>query len=420
MNINILRKTFASLRHENFRLFFTGQSISLIGSWMQITALSWLIYDMTGSKLLLGLIGALSALPMVFLSLLGGIFADRYPRRKILLATQTLSMIFAFAMAILVGMGSIQIWHIIVLATLSGIVFAIDLPVRQTFYIDIAGKEDLMNAIALNSSMVNFARILGPAFAGIIMAKFGTAWCFALNALSFLAVLYALNKLDLPDIEIKKKAVSIAEDITSGFKYVRNNRLILDLMILMFVVGVFGWSYGILFPAIAKDIFHLGEKGYAALLSANGVGALIGALFIAYLGNSPKKRSFVNWGVGLFSISLIILAFCKVYLLCLIFTALAGIGMVTYFSSTTTLIQSTVSDSMRGRVMGIWTLIFGGTSPLGNLFVGTTAQYAGISTTLLISAVVCLLSVALLMLFRQPKEIEQEKYTELQEEPVNV
>ena len=290
---NFIRKLFISLKHENFRLFFGGQSISLIGTWVQQTALSWLIYDITGSKLLLGLVAALGSLPMLLLSAFGGAIADKYPKRKILIFTQTSAMINAFILAFLVFFNLIQVWHIMIIAAISGIILSVDMPVRQAFYIDIVGKDDLMNAIALNSSIVNLARIVGPAIAGIIMLKCGVAWRFILNALSFIAVLYALFKLKLLSTGIKKKTESILEYTISGFTYVKNNKQIFNLMILMLVMGIFGSSCSILMPAIAKDIFSLGEKGYSLLLSANGAGALLGALSVAYAGNTQKKENML-------------------------------------------------------------------------------------------------------------------------------
>jgi len=390
MSTNFIDKTFASLKHKNFRLFFMGQSVSLIGTWLQQTALCWLIYDMTSSKLLLGLIAALSSLPMLFLSLIGGLVADKFSRRTTLIITQTSIMILAFVLALLVAFNVIEIWHIVLIATLNGIIFAIDMPVRQSYTIDMAGKKDLMNAIALNSSMFNLARVIGPAIAGIIMVRLGTTWCFFLNGLSFIAVIWALFKQNITVVKAKIQKENIIKYTVTGFKYVKENKEILNLMILLMIVGIFGWSYAILFPAIAKDIFHLHEKGFAVLVSINGIGALLGALFVAYLGNSSRKRDFVNWGIYLSGIMIFLLAFCKIYWLGLILISLAGFGLVVYTSSTNTIIQSSVNDSIRGRIMGIWALVFGGMIPFGNLFAGTFAQYFGISATLILSSLVCI------------------------------
>lgn len=409
MNINFLQKTFSSLRHENFRLFFTGQSVSLLGTWMQQTALSWLIYDITGSKFLLGLVAALATLPMLFLSVFGGVLADRYSKRNILIITQMFSMVLSLTLALLVSFNCIEVWHIILISTLSGVSFAIEMPVRQSFFVDMAGQEDLMNAIAMNSTLINFARIFGPALAGIVMSKLGIKWCFILNCLSFIAVLLALFKMHLPQIQTTKIKESIWQYTIDGFVYVKNNKTILYLLILMTIVGVFGWSYGILFPVIAKDIFNTGVQGYSALVSANGAGALIGALFIAYVGNSTLKRFYVNAGLILFGIAVLMLAFCKIYWLSLVLISLSGIGMIIYYNASTTLIQSIVDNSVRGRVMGIWSLIFGGTGPVGSIFVGAAAQYTSISDTLIISALVCITSVVILSIFFQNKDFEDKK-----------
>jgi len=400
MSINFIDKTFASLKHKNFRLFFMGQSISLIGTWVQQTALSWLIYDMTNSKLLLGLIAALGALPMLFLSLVGGIIADRFPRRTTLIITQISMMILTFILAFLIASNIIKIWHIVVIATLSGITFAIDMPVRQSYMIDMAGKKDLMNAIALNSTIFNFARVIGPVFAGIIMAKFGSLWCFILNGLSFLAVILALFKQNITVVKAKIKKENIIKYTATGFKYVKENKEILDLIILLVIVGIFGWSYAILFPAIAKDIFHIDERGFAVLVSVNGIGALLGALFVAYFGNNSQKRNFVNWGIYFSGLMIFLLAFCKIYWLGLILICFAGFGLVVYSASTTTIIQSDIDDAVRGRVIGIWSLVFGGMIPLGNLFAGTFAQYFGISATLITSSLICIVFVFIQSLLR--------------------
>ena len=391
MSIDFINKTFSALKHKNFRLFFVGQTVSLTGTWLQQTAMAWLIYDMTGSKLLLGLIATIGALPMLFLSIFGGVIADRYSKRKILIFTQSFSMILAFVLSYLIFFHYIKIWHIFVTAILGGAAFAIDMPVRQSFFNDIVKKDDLMNAVALNSSIVNAARIIGPALAGIIMAKFGIFWCFVLNGLSFLAVLGALFKIQIPKLHIVEKTQSILQYTISGFNYVKTNKLIFNLMLIMVIIGIFGWSYSILFPAIAKDIFSKGEKGYALLVSVNGVGAFLGALFIAYMGKSKNAKKYVNYGIYLFSSMIFLLAFCKIYWLSLIIISFAGFGLLTYFSTTTTLIQLEVDDSVRGRVMGIWALVFGGVVPLGSIFAGTCAQYLGISWTLIISALVCAL-----------------------------
>lgn len=398
MNIDFLRKTFSSLKHRNFRLFFAGQTVSLIGTWVHQTAMSWLIYDITGSKFMLGMISALSSLPMFFLSIFGGVIADRFPKRKVLIATQSISMVLVGILAVLVLLNMYTVWHILVISVLLGTNFAVDMPVRQAFLIDITGKDDLMNGIALNSSIVNLARVLGPAVAGIIMVKFGVSWCFVINSLSFLAVIIALCYLKIPEAIIKERTESIIEYTMSGFRYIKQNKSIFEAMLIMVFMGIFGWSYALLIPAFAKDIFHKSEQGYALLVSANGAGALLGALYVAYIGNSPNKRKIMNRGIYFFSVMVFLLAFCRIYWLSVILIAGAGMGLLIYFSSSTTLIQSSVDDSVRGRVMGIWALLFGGMMPLGNLFAGTFAQHFGLPATMLLSSLICPVFVFLLSL----------------------
>lgn len=389
MNTDILKKTFSSLRHRNFRLFFTGQTVSLIGTWVHQTAMSWLIYDVTGSKFMLGLISALSALPMFFVSIFGGVIADRFNKRKVIIATQSISMVLVAVLAVLVLLNVYKIWHIVVIAVLLGTNFAVDMPVRQAFLIDITGKDDLMNGIALNSSIVNLARVVGPAIAGIIMVNYGISWCFVLNSLSFLAVIIALCYLYIPDIKIKERTETIVQYTLSGFRYVKQNKTILEAMLIMALMGIFGWSYALLIPALAKDVFMKGEQGYAMLVSANGTGALIGALIVAYIGNSPNKRKIMKLGIYFYSLMIFLLSFSKIYWISLLLIAGAGMGLLIYFSSCTTLIQSGVEDSVRGRVMGIWALVFGGMMPIGNLFAGVFAQHFGVPATLLLSSLIC-------------------------------
>lgn len=389
MITELFEKTFISLRHKNFRLFFTGQTISLIGTWMHQTAMGWLVYQMTGSKLLLGTIASLGALPMLFFSIFGGVIADRFSKRKVIITTQSVSMILTGIIAGLVLFNICRIWHIVLISVMLGTVLAVDMPVRQSFLIDIAGRKDLMNAIALNSSMVNLAKVIGPAIAGVIMLKWGISWCFILNSLSFIAVLISLFNLNLVEPQLKTRSESIFQYTISGFNYVKGNKTILNAMILMGLMGFFGLSYAVLLPAFAKDVLLQNEKGYAMLVSSNGIGALIGALIVANLGDSRNKRKIMDFSIYLFSLMLFLLTLNKNYIISLILLIVAGIGAMTYFSSSTTLIQSHVDDEVRGRVMGIWTLLFGGIIPLGSLFAGTTAQFFGLSGTLMISSIIC-------------------------------
>jgi MFS family permease len=383
------RQTFAALKHRNFRLFFIGQLVSLIGTWMQNTAQSWLIYQLTNSKLLLGVVAAVSSAPMLFFSMWGGSVADRHPKRVVMLWTQGAMMVLAFILAVLVWIKVVQPWHILVLAALGGVAMAFDMPARQAFMVEMTSREDLMNALSLNSSIVNGARVVGPAVAGLLMAQVGMGACFFLNGLSFLAVIAGLLLMRLPAFVPPAKPASNWQHALEGLTYVARHRRVRTLLLLFGIVGIFGWSYSVLLPAFATDILRVGSREYGVLLSANGVGALFGALTVAAYGDRIHRRLLVFGGLGLFSLMLLLLAVTRNYYLALGFMALAGWGMLLYFSTTNTLIQLSVEDGMRGRVMGIWALVFGGMLPVGGLEAGTLSHWLGVPWTVASGAVVC-------------------------------
>jgi MFS family permease len=383
------RQTFAALRHRNFRLFFFGQLVSLSGTWMQNTAQSWLVYQLTGSKLLLGVVAAVGSAPMVLFSLWGGSVADRHPKRTVLLYTQSAMMLLAFVFAALVGSGLIRPWHILVLASLVGVAMAFDMPARQAFMVEMTSRDDLMNAVSLNSSIVNGARVVGPAVAGILIAQVGLTACFVLNGLSFVAVLAGLLMMQLPKFIPPAQPESNWQHALDGFAYVAKHRRVRTLLLLFAIVGVFGWSYSVLLPAFATDVLRVGSREYGLLLSANGIGALCGALTVAAYGDRLHRRLLVFGGLGVFSLMLLLLAGTRNFPLALLFMALAGWGMLLYFSTTNTLIQLSVADNMRGRVMGIWALVFGGMMPVGGLEAGTLSQWVGVPWTVAAGAVIC-------------------------------
>ena len=383
------RDTFASLKHRNFRLFFIGQLVSLIGTWMQITAQGWLVYQLTGSKILLGTVTAVGTLPMLLLSVWGGSVADRHSKRTIVFYTQTGMMLTAFVFAALVGSGHIETWQIFALSALGGVAMAFDMPARQAFMVEMTSTEHLMNAVSLNSSIVNGARVVGPAVAGFLMASVGITWCFILNGLSFIAVIVGLLMMHLPVFVPPKKTSSAGRHILEGFKYVAAHRRVRILLLLFAVVGIFGWSYAVLLPAYATDVLHISESGYGGLLSANGFGALLGALTVATWGSRLKPRLLILGGLWLFSAMLALLAIVRWYPLVLLCLAVGGWGMLLYFSTTNTLIQSSVSHEMRGRVMGIWALVFGGMMPVGGLESGFLSHAVGVPWTITVGALIC-------------------------------
>jgi MFS family permease len=388
----MLRQTFSALRHRNFRLFFSGQLVSLIGTWMQNTAQGWLVYELTGSKWLLGLVTAVNSLPMLLFSTLGGSIADQHSKRNIVLWTQATMMVLAFTFAGLVWSGHITTGQILIIAALRGVAMAFDMPARQAFMMEMTSREDLMNAISLNSSMVNGARVIGPSVAGFLIAKIGIAMCFFVDGVSYLAVIAGLAMMRLPKFVKAQRTNSPTEHVLEGFSYVWKDRRMKTLLILFAIVGIFGWSYSVLMPAFATDELRVGAGGYGALLSANGIGALLGALTVASVGHRVSRRFLVFGGLLIFSVMLLLLAFVHNYFLALALLAVGGWGMLLFFSTTNTLLQLSASDEMRGRVMGIWALVFGGMMPIGGLEAGLLSNHFGVRWTVATGAIVCALA----------------------------
>ena len=398
------RNTFVALRHPNFRLFIGGQLISLIGTWMQNTAQGWLVYQLTNSKLMLGLVAAAGSLPLLLFSVWGGSLADRYPKRRIVLCTQATMMLAALITSLLIWTDRIHVWHIATLAAIAGLAMAFDMPARQSFMMEMTSREDLMNAISLNSSIVNGARVVGPSVAGLLMASVGVGLCFFLNAISYVAVIVGLSDDAIAQVHSASAACLHLGPHGGGVSIRVGNRRIRIMLILFAIVGTFGWSYSVLMPAFARDVLGVGQGKYGMLLSANGVGALLGALTVASAGQQANRRLLVLGGLWVFSGMLLMLALAQNYVLAMIYLAVAGWGMLLFFSTINTLLQTSASDHMRGRVMGIWALIFGGMTPVGGLMAGTLSHYFGVRWAVSFGALVCALTgwVVWLVLRKEP------------------
>lgn len=387
------RKTFSAFKHRNFRLYFIGQLISFTGTWMTTTAQGWLVYQLTGSKTLLGIVAAAASAPMLLFATWGGWVADRYPKRSVIVCTQISSMLLSLSMAALVWTKIVQPWQIIGLAMLGGITMAFDMPARQSFVIEMTSRDDLMNAISLNSSAFNCARIIGPSIAGFLMAHVGIAACFFLDGLSFIPVIFGLLLMRLPKSQNRiGSSGGVLVQALEGFRYVWTHPRVLTILSLFTVVGIFGWSYSVLLPAFAHDILHLGANGYGLLMAGSGIGALAAALTVASAGHLLPTRVMALGGVWIFSTTLVLFALSRNVYLGVILLGLVGFGIVLYFSTSNTVLQSIVPDEMRGRVMGIWTLIFGGMIPLGSLEAGLMADWVGTPATMAIGAVICALA----------------------------
>ena len=380
---------FRAWRHRNFRLYLVGQLITHTGGWMEQTTLGWLVYQMTGSQWLLGVIAAAGALPLFLFALWGGSLADRFPKRRILYVTQTLVMTFAFVLAWLVWSGRVRPWEIVLVAALNGTVYAFDVPTRQAFVLEVTGREDLLGAISLTSSVFNAARLIGPAVAGLTMAAFGAAVCIFLNGLSFLAVIVSLLLIRLaPSPEVPQK-LSGWEHAVSGLRYVRKHGRALGILSLFATVVIFGWSYMALLPAIARDIYGASPRGYGALAASIGLGALGGALFTATVGDRYPTRVVTLGGLWLFAAALLAFSVTRSLPLGIALQATAHFGMMLFLAASQSALQRTVADEMQGRVMGIWSLTVGAMMPLGNLGAGWCADRLGLSTTMAGGAILC-------------------------------
>ena len=368
---------FRAFRHRNYRLFFSGQLISVCGTWMQTVAQSWLIYRMTGSAILLGIVGFVSQFPVFLLSPVGGAAADRHNRRLILIATQITAMLLAFVLAALTLTGAIRVWHIPVLAAMLGIVNAFDMPTRQAFMVELVGKDDLINAIALNSSMFNSARMIGPAIAGVLVAAIGEGWCFFVNAASYLAVIAGLL-LMLPTGSNQVRAPGTVMDVMGeGFRYVWSNRPVRALLLLLGVISLMSISYAVLMPIFANKILNGGARAMGVLMSSAGAGALVGALTLAARrGVKGLDRWIAICAVGL-GVSLILFSMSHTFWLSVALLLPAGFFMVGQMASSNTLIQSLVPDRLRGRVMAVYSMMLVGMAPFGSLLAGAVAHRFG-------------------------------------------
>ena len=373
--------TFAALRHQNFRRFYTGQTISVLGSWMQSVALSWLVLILTGSSFYLGLVSALQTVPILIFSFLGGVVADRSWKHRLLYLTQGGMMVVALIMGFLVATDLVNIWLLCVLVFMAGTALAFDIPIRQAFIVDLVGKNDLPNAIALNSTMFNGTRFMGPALAGLLIAQVGMANCFFINALSFLAVLLALFWIKLPP-PVETPHISVREALWELKDFIKENQNLKLIMILMTAVSVLGLSYNVLVPILARDVLGAGPEGFGLLMASSGLGAfLVGLALARRLTRRPPMPSFVG-GLVLFLAGLLALSLCRNYYLALGAMALIGLGMVTQLSTGNSLLQLNVPDQMRGRIMSLFSLIIIGSVPFGSMLYGTVATFLGPSLAL--------------------------------------
>jgi MFS family permease len=381
-------KMVAALHHRNFRLFWFGQMISLVGTWMQNVARGWLVLQMTNSPFLLGLVSMLGMLPILFVAPFGGALADNLNKRTVIITTQITAMTLALVLATLVFTKQVQYWHIVVLASILGITMAIDAPTRQSFIVEMVGKKDLLNAIALNSSIFNLARILGPAFAGLIISAIGIVLCFYVNGISYIAVIAGLLMMRGNFSPAKKKRTHVLKDIKDGFSYARQNRNIMSLITLVALSSIFIMPYAMLMPVFARDVLQVGARGLGILLASAGVGALIGALSLALFSDYRKKGRFVMAGTSTFVIAALMFSFSNSYHISILLLLFIGWGMVMQNASINSLLQTITPDHLRGRIMSLYVLFFAGMMPFGSLQAGFIADRFGAQMALRVGGII--------------------------------
>jgi MFS family permease len=394
-----LTTRFRALKHRNFQLFIIGQLISLIGTWMQNTAQQWLVYKLTGSAALLGVFGFASQAPLLFLAWMGGYAGDRYNRQRGVIITQTLSMFLAFLLAALTLTHAINKWHLIGIAFFAGIVNAFDIPIRQAFFVHMVGKDDLPNAIALNSSVFNGARVVGPAIAGIAIALVGEGWCFFLNGLSFIAVIIALLMMRIQPTDTKKAGESAVRSFVEGFRFAMRDVPIRSALLLLSVLSLFGLQYSVFLPIYAKDILHGGAKTLGWLMSSAGVGAVLGALQFAARTQYQGLARWIAATCTACALGLLVFSFATTFWLCAAVLFVVGFAATSQMAATNTIIQQRVPDEMRSRLMAVYATMFMGVMPIGALIAGVVAKHIGAPHTMLIFGS-CVLVGCLVFLFR--------------------
>ena len=367
-----------AFRYRDFRLFWSGQLISLVGTWMQSVGQAWVVLEITGSPFKLGMITALQFGPMLFLSFLAGALADRMHKRRLLLLTQSALMLQAFALAALAWAGHIQYWHVAVLATVYGIANTLDLPARQSFVVQIVGKNDLINAIALNSAVFNGARVVGPAVAGLLVARYGVAIAFLLNGLSFLGVLGALLAIHNEGAPRPRAGDSLGQEILQGLRYAWEMPLIVLILAFMLVTSLFVVNFGVVVPLVAREVLHEGAHGFGLLMASLGVGAVIGAGALALVGRGRAPVWLLAGAALVDAVGLMALGFVRHFWVAAVLLGVMGFAMIVFMASSNTTLQVTVPDALRGRLMGLYAFVFVGMNPFGAVFIGSVAEKWGV------------------------------------------
>jgi MFS family permease len=409
--------TFNAFKSRNYRLYFAGQSVSLLGTWMQKTAVSWVIYSQTHSKFMLGLTLFASLFPSFLFSFLGGVVSDRYNRFKVLLITQVASMIQAILLTMLVFFGYYSVWAIMALTAVLGLINAFDVPARQSLvYEMVDDKSDLPNALALNSSMVNLSRLIGPGIAGLIIEKFGDSVCFGANALSFIAVIGSLLMMRLPKFTPKPHGKNVLADLKDGFEYIRNTPTIKFMLLMLASISLFVLPFSTLIPVYAKDIFKGTASTFGVIDSVIGLGAFGGGIFLASLSAGTDLKKILAVNTLIFAVGLIAFSHMHNYPVALFFSAIIGFGMMSQVTIGNTIIQTTATPEMRGRVISYYAMSFFGMQPLGGLLIGSVSQKIGVPDTVMAEGMIALLLGILHFAFLRRSRLKKKAVTAMQQQ----
>jgi MFS family permease len=385
-------KTFSVLRNPNYRYFYWGQTVSLTGTWTRTAALGWVAFQFTHSEFLLGIVFMLNSLPIFLFAVYAGSLADRIPKIRIFTFTSWFSLLSSLTLAVMLFRGPVHIAYLMIFSTLWGTATAFEMPSRQTLMVELVGKKDLVNAIALNSAMVNSTRVIGPAVGGLLLASFGAAWCFLLDAMSYLAVLYAIHKIQLPASHYAPKKIKADwKYIFEGFKYLKTNTTIAKAVALLFIMGLGGWAYQSQLSAFVVTQLNMDAQGYGWLLALNGLGACTAALFVAAQGAQIVRSKTLYTGAGIYGIFIILFGFMRQPVGAAFFLFFAGFGIILFFSIGNSIIQTQSPDHLRGRLMGIWALVFGGGMPIGSFWMGLLADHTSSGFSLQMGGLFCLL-----------------------------
>lgn len=379
-----ITESFPALKYKNFRYFISGQGISLIGTWMQRVAQQWVIYEMTKSPVILGLIGVFQYTPMLLLSLFSGSIINRFPKKKFLVTMQILQAVQALILSFLIWTNLAKPWHILLMAGILGTIGAFDMPARQSFFMDLVGKDSLHSAIALNSTIVNIGKIVGPAIGGIFLANYGATICFLFNGLSFIGVIYGLIKIENIKDYKKDNRKNILKETYEGLKYIKNQSKIMGALVSLFVISTIAMNNEVVLPVLARETLNLGSKGFSMLYSALGFGSLIGALRNASRKSANLSlKTLFNSGI-IIGLALLSLSFSKSLTLSLLILVVMGYFLVMFMNICSTIIQLDSEEKFRVRTISIYTLVFTGSTPLGNFTIGTILEYLGMKLALFI------------------------------------